>query len=171
MIGVIEVTDQETHHIITVEFHDKALRRGYHFTDHYKYNLASIGPRGALYACPAELSTKSPAQVHYRPYDTWASSSEWSVSLPEGEEPVAICAGGAAYKRGRGDDDEGPSDEGGSGHVVVATSRGLVRFWAGTGVQKYVWSVGGEVVAIAAGEEWVFVIHREGGTSLDGAPL
>ena len=172
MLGVIEVTDQDTHHVVNVEFHDKSLRRGYHFQDHFRYHLASLGPRGALYACAPEGT--NPAQVHYRPYETWASAPDWQMSLPTGEVPVAVCTGGAPLSRKSNDPSQeeitgGPTDAGGAGYAAVATSSGLIRFWLGTGIQTYLWHLGGEVVAMEAGAEWVFVIHRDGGTSLDGS--
>lgn len=43
MIGVVDVTDQDSHFVVNVEFHDKSARRGYHFQDHTRYTMASLG--------------------------------------------------------------------------------------------------------------------------------
>jgi chromosome transmission fidelity protein 4 len=46
MIGYIEVTDQDTHHVVDVKMHDvspESPRKGYHFTDNFKYNMAVLG--------------------------------------------------------------------------------------------------------------------------------
>lgn len=171
MIGVIDVTDQETHQVINVEFHDKSARRGYHFQDHHKYTTASLGtffpascPRslglllmlsgeqGIVYACKSDGD--EPSQVYYRPYDSWASQSDWTISLLSGEEALVVAAGGEV-----GD---------GMGSVVVATTKGYVRFLSSSGIQRYLWRVGEEVVSMVAGKDALMVVHREGGTSSDG---
>lgn len=151
MIGVVDATDQDTHQVVNVEFHDKSARRGYHFSDSAKYTMASLGEQGIVYAAPSEGGT--PSAVHYRPYDSWASASDWQVSLSPGEDALSVAAGG-------------PAD--GLGSVIVATSRGFVRFFTSSGVQRYMWRLGEEVVTMAAGRDSVIMVHREGGTSLDG---
>lgn len=55
MIGVIDVTDMETHQVVNVEFHDKGSRRGYHFQDNNRFQLASVGKCNvSLYVAPPD---------------------------------------------------------------------------------------------------------------------
>lgn len=56
----------------------------------------------------------------------------------------------------------------GTGTVLVATDRGYVRFLSGSGLQKYVWNLGEEVVALAAGKDWALVVYRGVGGVVDG---
>ncbi|EJD03058.1 WD40 repeat-like protein [Fomitiporia mediterranea MF3/22] len=164
-IGVAEVVDQDTHQIINVEFHDQTTRKNYHFTDSYKFDMASIGERGVVYACPPE--GVHPARVHYKPYATWASLGEWTYELPNGERAIAIAAGGTPPTRSLRVLQE--ADAEGNGYVVIATDRGVVRFFSGGGAQRGpVWAIDGDIIAMVAGRDYVFVVHREGGTSLDG---
>jgi chromosome transmission fidelity protein 4 len=161
MVGVVDVTDLETHHVINVEFHDKVARRGYHFQDHTKYSMASLGMRnfatlisgeqGVAYAAAAE--DDQPSTIYYRPYDSWASASDWTMPLLPGEDATSIACGGSLE---------------GIGSVIVATSKGFVRFFTSSGTQRYIWRIGEDVVTMAAGRDAVIIVHREGGTSLDG---
>ncbi|TYJ56899.1 hypothetical protein B9479_002344 [Cryptococcus floricola] len=153
MIGVIDVTDQETHNVVNVEFHDRSARRGYHFQDHHKYTLASLGEQGIVYACESE--DEQPSIVYYRPYDSWTTQADWQIDLSPGENAVCVAAGG------------GPSSEQWMGSVVVATSKGFVRFFTASGVQRYLWSLGEDIITMAAGRGEVVVVHREG-PAVDG---
>lgn len=84
------------------------------------------------------------------------------MSLPAGEEPVLLAAGGKPLAN------EFEVENQNMGSVIVATSRGFIRFFTGSGVQRYLWRMGEEMVSMVASEEMVFLVHREGGTSLDG---
>lgn len=121
------------------------------------------GEKGAVFASLPD-GTSHPSTIHYRPFDTWSSSAEWSYDLPSSEVVTALCAGGPPT------DEDAPSTERDkTGSVVVATDRGYLRFLTGSGVQRYVWTLGEEVVCMVGGHSEVFVVHREGGTSLDGS--
>lgn len=122
--------------------------------------LAYPGEQGIVYGSHADGDL--PALVHYRAYDTWASGADWQVSLPAGEQPVLLAAGGKPLAN------EFEVESQNMGSVIVATSRGFIRFFTGSGVQRYLWRMGEEMVSMAASHEMAFLVHREGGTSLDG---
>ena len=113
------------------------------------------GELGAIFACPSTAATSS--IVFYKPYDSWTSVQEWQYSLPGSENVIAIAVGGM--------DEPLASDSigiAGTGTVLVATDKGFLRFLSGSGLQKYVWNLGEEVVSMAAGKDWALIVHRDG---------
>ena len=80
---------------------------------------------------------------------------------------VALAVGGSPPKRSLRVRTEAEIE--GTGFVAVATTQGYIRFFSGGGMQLGpIWAIDGDVVAMTAGLDFVFVVHREGGTSLDG---
>jgi chromosome transmission fidelity protein 4 len=114
--------------------------------------LTLVGEQGIIYGAPSE--DDRPSTIYYKPYDSWASQSEWTIPLPKGEDVVLVAAAG-----GGGD---------ALGTVVAVTSKGYVRFLSNSGIQRYIWRLGEDGVGIAGGKDSVIIVHREGGTSLDG---
>lgn len=165
MIGIIEATDQDTHQVINVEFHDRSTRKGYHFTNAFKYDLAALGERGAVYACQPEDG--HPAHILYRPYGGWQSQSEWTYDLPKGTRVIGVAAGGAPPTKSFRERSD--VDIQGNGNVVIATSEHELIFLTGSGVERFVVSMQGDFVTMVAGPEWVFVVERDGSTTMDGS--
>ncbi|KAI6169326.1 hypothetical protein EDD17DRAFT_1772210 [Pisolithus thermaeus] len=149
-VGVIEVADQDTHHIVTVDFHDRSARKGYHFTDHFKYDEHS-------------------AQVLYKPYGTWSTQGDWEYVLPPNHRVLGLAAGGERPTKSLRDPSSSGGDIQGQGNVVVATSAGDLTFLSGSGMERIILGLEGEFVSMAAAEEYVLVVHRPGATTIDGS--
>ncbi len=164
LVGVIEVTDQGTHHIVNVEFHDKSKRMAYHFTDLFRYDFASLGQRGAVYACQPDSAHA--AHVLYKPFGpAWSSHSEWKYELRGGTSVVGVAAGGSPSTKSLRKEVDIES----LGNVVIATSDGELIFLSGGGIERACLTLPGTFVTMVAGSEWVFLVTRDGSTTTDGS--
>ena len=163
LVGVIEVTDLVTHHVVNVQFHDMSMRRAYHFADHFRYDMASLGQRGAIYACQPD--TSHPAHVVYKPYSSWTCRSDWTYELRSGTSVVGVAAGGSPTAESLRKDVDIES----LGNVVIATSDGDLIFLSGGGVERACVSLPGTFITMVAGPEWVFLVTRDGSTTTDGS--
>lgn len=129
------------------------------------------GERGVAFACQPEAGHR--AHVAFKPYASWDTGSrpteeEWSYDLPAGVKVLGLAVGGAPMPRGKR---AWTRDLEGRGHVVIATSENEITFMTGTGIERYSMGLEGDFVSMVAGPEWVFVVHRDGATTIDGQSL
>lgn len=162
MLGFVHAVERDERNIVTIEFHDRGARTGSHFNDEFRYTLAALGELGAVFACPSSKDSGSPSYIHYRPYDSWTVAPEWRYTLPSEENATLVAVGGMSEPA-----EEEEMSIAGTGTILVATDKGFVRFFSGSGNQKYVWNFGEEIVSMAAAKDWAFIVHR-GGAMTDG---
>ncbi|TIB08986.1 hypothetical protein E3P92_03605 [Wallemia ichthyophaga] len=149
MVGVVHAVDQDTHNLITVEFHDKSAHRGYSFQDHFKSSLCALGEAGAVYASAGAAGAAS--MVVYKPFDSWSAQQDWSVRLGDGEVASLVACTSSV--------------------VVVCSSTPsthLIRFFTTSGIQRYVLNHGKEMVTASASRQYLIIVSRSTGGAVNG---
>jgi chromosome transmission fidelity protein 4 len=146
MVGVIVSIDHNLHHTVDIEFHDITSHRAIHFKDHFGFSMAALGENGAVFSVPVKKDSIdgkiiAPSPVHYRPFETWGGSNEWTVYLPAEESALALAV----------------SDK----WISVATDQNYVRIFGKSGIQSYIFSIpSGSIVSMTAFEETLFLIYN-----------
>ncbi|XP_041975465.1 WD repeat and HMG-box DNA-binding protein 1 [Aricia agestis] len=131
-VGIVRChTGENGESTIDVEFHDTSLHHAIHLNNYLNHTMASLSSTVLVLACetPSKLVCISLA----------GSSREWSVSMPDTEEVVCVCAGAV---------------------VAAATSARLLRLYTPLGTQRQVISLLGPIVTLAARDSTVMAVYH-----------
>ena len=142
MIGSVVSTGEPGGDFNSVEmaFHDTS--RGGRIptiTDYHGYSVGCLGERGCALASPAKQSGGS-SVLFYRPYESWTHKSDWSVTLPVGEDVVSVATG--------------------KDWVAALTSGRMLRIFSHAGAQRQMVQLdGAPVTAAGKGDSLVVAWH------------
>lgn len=142
LLGAVISRPVDSHHVVEVVFHDarRAPGRVPLLTDYYNFTLASLGEHGALYGSAS--TSETPSVVMFRPFDSWATHSDWTVGLPPGEDVIALAAGAT--------------------FCAAATSSHSLHVFTLAGQEVAALSLAGPVVALAAHGDSLAVVSHGG---------
>eukprot|EP00899_Mesostigma_viride_P003283 jgi/Mesvir1/12956/Mv05969-RA.1 len=132
----------------SVDFHDTSVSRGRFpaLTDYYGFRVAALSESGVAFASPRR-GDKEPATLMYRPIDSWASNSDWTLHVPD-EDFTALAVGRQ--------------------WVAVASSQGYLRIFSASGVLRFMMSLPGPAVAMAANNNLLAVTWHAASPSPEG---
>lgn len=135
---------------ISFESFNTSARRNWRLTDTGGFAIGALSDQGAVFAS-RPIDPDDAGAVFFKPFELgWSSSSEWRVTLPQGVRATCLALGGPK-RRPQSDEDELDPADTTAAVILAATSDGFIRIFSRAGLQRAIWSVGGRVVAVAAG--------------------
>ena len=85
-LGFITCRSETLYQAIEIEFADVTVNRAIRFNDYSNFSMAAMGKMAAIFASSHGSGAEDTSSViHYRPFGSWASNSDWTVNLPDGE--------------------------------------------------------------------------------------
>jgi chromosome transmission fidelity protein 4 len=142
-LGSIVSHNDDTYHLVFIEYSDSTKHRPVRLRDHYHFQMAALGEHGAIFASKESTvaGVKQPSTIFYQPMDSWAPS-DWTLSLPYGEEATCVAVG--------------------STWCAVSTTANNLRVYSYGGVQKALLSLEGEVVNLCAQNDRLAITYHRG---------
>ncbi|GMH33150.1 hypothetical protein BSKO_00984 [Bryopsis sp. KO-2023] len=137
-LGIIVLRNMGDHNIVevTVNHPDLSRARVPRMHDFKGYTVGSIGHAGAVFASPSKGKTSG--SIDFKPFNSWASTGEWSVDLEGREEAVCVAAG--------------------SSFVAAVTNTWRLGIFGVGGTRQRVWSLEGAPVALCAHKDLLAVV-------------
>ncbi|XP_036354966.1 WD repeat and HMG-box DNA-binding protein 1-like [Octopus sinensis] len=141
-VGIVKQYNADGENSIDIEFHDTAVHHSIHLNNNVGYTMADISKECVLLGSPndEESGRSKMTCLHFA---AWDNSKEWSVTLPEEEEILAVTAAET--------------------WVAMATSERLLRLFTMTGIQKEILTLAGPIVCLSGFKDFLMVVYHRGG--------
>eukprot|EP00960_Hanusia_phi_P077656 768724-Hanusia_phi.AAC.7 len=151
-VGHITSRNESTYNAIEIEFADINTHRPIRFNDFTGFTMAAMDASGAVFASPqvkernGELNLST---LSYRPFDSWASQSDWTTTMPENEEIMAVATS--------------------ESWIAAATSKRILRIFSTSCVQLMTVMYPGPALCMHGCNDFLcFIHHTPSSPSLSG---
>lgn len=133
-VGIVRCHRTDTENAIEAEFHDASMHHGIHMSNFLNHTIASLSP--------SVLALAGGDQCKLVCIALGAGSREWSASLPDAEDIVALTASEKL--------------------VAVGTDTRFVRIFSFMGNQREILCVPGPIVAMGSHMNKLMVVYHSG---------
>ncbi|OWF52969.1 WD repeat and HMG-box DNA-binding protein 1-like isoform X2 [Mizuhopecten yessoensis] len=139
-IGIIKQYNTDEENSIDIEFHNTSIHHAMHITNTSHYTLADMSSEAVVLA--AESDDGNPSKLTCMHFGSWDSCKEWTTTMPDGEEIMAVTLG--------------------EDWVAVATDKRNVRLFSLGGVQREMLSIPGPVVCMTGHTNQLMAVYHRG---------